>query len=137
MQKRPAPRHPLVATYATASPTRALRWWATPRSACTRSPPGYNLACTASSAGCALRPRVNRARPGRCRPAAALGRRHRRTTLPIYLGTNAIVRLFTDDRAPARAARTAVLRLASGIAPLKSAITRQLTGRPAAARAGG
>lgn len=59
---------------------------------------------------------------------------HRRTTLPIYLGTNAIVRLFTDDRAPARAARTAVLRLASGIAPLKSAITRQLTGRPAAAR---
>jgi len=53
---------------------------------------------------------------------------HRRTTLPIYLGTNAIVRLFTDDRAPARAARTAILRLASGVAPLKNAITRQLTG---------
>jgi ubiquinone biosynthesis UbiH/UbiF/VisC/COQ6 family hydroxylase len=68
--------------------------------------------------------------------AAVLARwadEHRRTTLPTYLGTNAIVRLFTDDRAPARAARTAVLRIASGIAPLKSAITRQLTGRPAAA----
>lgn len=58
---------------------------------------------------------------------------HRRTTLPIYLGTNAIVRLFTDDRAPARAARTAVLRIASRVAPLKRAITRQLTGRQRAA----
>jgi ubiquinone biosynthesis UbiH/UbiF/VisC/COQ6 family hydroxylase len=55
---------------------------------------------------------------------------HRRTTLPIYLGTNAIVRLFTDDRAPARVARGAVLRVASSIGPLKSAIARQLTGRP-------
>jgi ubiquinone biosynthesis UbiH/UbiF/VisC/COQ6 family hydroxylase len=54
---------------------------------------------------------------------------HRRATLPIYLGTNAIVRLFTDDRTPARLARGAVLRLASGIGPLKCAIARQLTGR--------
>lgn len=52
---------------------------------------------------------------------------HRRETWPIWAGTNAIVRLFTDDRAPARLARSAVLRLASGFAPLKSAITRQLT----------
>lgn len=68
--------------------------------------------------------------------AAALQRwadEHRRTTLPIYLGTNAIVRLFTDDRAPARLARTAVLRVARHLPPLKTAITRQLTGRPAAA----
>jgi ubiquinone biosynthesis UbiH/UbiF/VisC/COQ6 family hydroxylase len=56
---------------------------------------------------------------------------HRRTTLPIYLCTNAIVRLSTDDRAPARLARSAVLRLASGLSPLKAAITRQLTVRPA------
>ncbi|MGM9486184.1 5-demethoxyubiquinol-8 5-hydroxylase UbiM [Ideonella sp. YS5] len=60
---------------------------------------------------------------------------HRRVTLPIYLGTNAIVRLFTDDRAPARLARGAVLRLASGIGPLKSAIARQLTGRSPLQRA--
>ena len=59
---------------------------------------------------------------------------HRRTTLPIYLGTNAIVRLFTDDRAPARMARSAVLRVASGIGPLKSAIARQLTGRSSTLR---
>jgi ubiquinone biosynthesis UbiH/UbiF/VisC/COQ6 family hydroxylase len=54
---------------------------------------------------------------------------HRRLTLPVYLGTNAIVRLFTDDRASARVARAALLRVASGIGPLKSAIARQLTGR--------
>lgn len=59
---------------------------------------------------------------------------HRRTTLPIYLGTNAIVRLFTDDRPPARIARSAVLRMASGIGPLKSAIARQLTGRSSPSR---
>ena len=53
---------------------------------------------------------------------------HRRTTLPIYLGTNAIVRLFTDDRAPARLLRGAVLRVADRLAPLKAGITRQLTG---------
>jgi 2-polyprenyl-6-methoxyphenol hydroxylase-like FAD-dependent oxidoreductase len=60
---------------------------------------------------------------------------HRRTTLPVYLGTNALVRLFTDDRAPARLARSAVLRMASGIGPLKSAIARQLTGRSSPRRA--
>ena len=60
---------------------------------------------------------------------------HRRATLPIYLGTNALVRLFTDDRAPARLARSAVLRAASGIGPLKSAIARQLTGRSSLPRA--
>ena len=53
---------------------------------------------------------------------------HRRTTLPIYLGTNAIVRLFTDDRPPARLLRGAVLRVASKLPPLKAAVTRQLTG---------
>jgi ubiquinone biosynthesis UbiH/UbiF/VisC/COQ6 family hydroxylase len=60
---------------------------------------------------------------------------HRRATLPIYLGTNALVRLFTDDRGPARLARSAVLRVASGIGPLKSAIARQLTGRSPLRRA--
>ncbi len=63
--------------------------------------------------------------------AAALARyadAHRRATLPIYLGTNAIVRLFTDDRPPARLLRGAVLRIASKLPPLKAAVTRQLTG---------
>ncbi|MBI5257268.1 MAG: 5-demethoxyubiquinol-8 5-hydroxylase UbiM [Burkholderiales bacterium] len=62
----------------------------------------------------------------------AFEREHRRSTLPVYLGTNAIVTLFTDESAPAKFARQAVLRVADG-APLlngliKAAITRQLTG---------
>ena len=59
---------------------------------------------------------------------------HRRTTLPVYLGTNAVVSLFTDERAPARLARRAVLDIAEhapGLSRLiKGAITRQLTGGP-------
>lgn len=59
-------------------------------------------------------------------------REHRRVTLPIYLGTNAIVTMFTDNRAMARLARKAVLH-ASEHAPalgawIRRTITRQLTG---------
>lgn len=55
---------------------------------------------------------------------------HRRATLPLYLGTNALVALFTNDRRPARAVRGAVIRLADRLPPLKHAITRSLTGVP-------
>ncbi|MDE1948272.1 MAG: FAD-dependent monooxygenase, partial [Burkholderiales bacterium] len=61
-------------------------------------------------------------------PLRAYEREHRRTTLPIYLGTNAIVQLFTDDRGPARLLRGAVLRAAKGMPPLQALIARQLTG---------
>lgn len=58
---------------------------------------------------------------------------HRRTTLPTYLGTNAIVKLFTDEHAPSRLARRALLAVAERLPPfnlvVKAAITRQLTGR--------
>lgn len=63
--------------------------------------------------------------------AAALGRyeaEHRRTTGPIYLGTNAIVGLFTDERPGAKLLRGAVLRVAGAMPPLRALITRQLTG---------
>lgn len=60
---------------------------------------------------------------------------HRRNTLPVYLGTNAVVSLFTHESAPARLARRAVLAVAErapGISALiKLAITRQLTGQAA------
>lgn len=46
----------------------------------------------------------------------ALG--HRAATWPLYLATHGIVCLFTDDRAPARAARRAVLRL-GGLPPVR------------------
>lgn len=52
---------------------------------------------------------------------------HRRATRPLYLATNALVGLFTDDRLPARALRTAVLRAAGRMTPLRAAITQRLT----------
>lgn len=67
-------------------------------------------------------------------PAAlqAYADEHRRTTLPVYLGTNLVVSLFTDERAPARVARRAVLGIAErapGLGSLiKAAVRRQLTG---------
>jgi 2-polyprenyl-6-methoxyphenol hydroxylase-like FAD-dependent oxidoreductase len=52
---------------------------------------------------------------------------HRRETIPIYLGTNAVVGLFTDDGEPARLLRQAVIRVADRLPPLKSLITQRLT----------
>jgi 2-polyprenyl-6-methoxyphenol hydroxylase-like FAD-dependent oxidoreductase len=59
---------------------------------------------------------------------------HRRATLPIFLGTNALVKLYTDDRLPARVVRRSLLRVADRVAPLKNWITRGLTELPAASR---
>ncbi|MBB4841737.1 ubiquinone biosynthesis UbiH/UbiF/VisC/COQ6 family hydroxylase [Paucibacter oligotrophus] len=54
---------------------------------------------------------------------------HRRRTWTIYQGTNAVVRLFTDDRPAARLLRRGVIQAAQHLPPLKAAITAQLTGR--------
>ena len=54
---------------------------------------------------------------------------HRRTTWPIYQGTNAVVGLFTDEREPVRLLRSAVLRVAEHLPPLKDLIKSQLTGQ--------
>jgi len=56
-------------------------------------------------------------------------RRHLRNTRPIYHGTNEIVKLFTDDRLPAKLARTVVLRLANNFPPIKRVIRNKLTER--------
>jgi 2-polyprenyl-6-methoxyphenol hydroxylase-like FAD-dependent oxidoreductase len=64
---------------------------------------------------------------GSPRALQAYEQEHRRTTLPIYLGTNAVVRLFTDERAPARLLRSAVVQLARRLPPLQALVTRQLT----------
>jgi 2-polyprenyl-6-methoxyphenol hydroxylase-like FAD-dependent oxidoreductase len=57
-------------------------------------------------------------------------RMHRHATLPIFLGTNALVKLYTDDRWPARVAREGLLRVADRVSPLKAWITRHLTDIP-------
>lgn len=57
---------------------------------------------------------------------------HRRTTLPVYLATNSLVSLFTDERALPKLARRAVLDIAERVPPVsrvvKALMKRQLTG---------
>lgn len=60
--------------------------------------------------------------------------RHRAATLPIYLGTNALVSLYTDDRLPARWLRQGVLDAARHLPPLRDLIVRQLTDADAPSR---
>ncbi|MFN5048767.1 5-demethoxyubiquinol-8 5-hydroxylase UbiM [Roseateles sp.] len=62
-------------------------------------------------------------------PLLRYGAGHRRDTWHLYQGTNAVVKLFTDERGPARLLRHGVLRLAQALPPLKAAIATQLTSR--------
>lgn len=55
-------------------------------------------------------------------------RQHSLKTRPMYHGTNALVRLYTDDRPPAKVARHFGLRVSNLLSPVKKAITAQLTG---------
>jgi len=66
---------------------------------------------------------------GDARELAGYERAHRLHAWPIFAGTNAIVRLYTDERAPARALRRAVLAASERFPPLKAVIVSQLTGR--------
>lgn len=61
-------------------------------------------------------------------PLARYAEEHRRVTLPIYLGTNTVVKLFTNDSRPAKLAREAIVRATNWLPPVQRAITRQLTG---------
>ena len=66
---------------------------------------------------------------GDARQLARYERLHRLHAWPIFAGTNAIVRLYTDERPPARLLRRAVLTASQNFPPLKAAIVGQLTGR--------
>lgn len=55
-------------------------------------------------------------------------RKHMPHTLFLFHGTNAIVKLFTNETAPARLLRSAVVRLSNNLPPVKFFISRQLTG---------
>ncbi len=66
--------------------------------------------------------------PGDAAALQRYARTHQRATRFIFEGTNAIVRLFTDERPPALLVRRAVLDLAAWLPPVQRAITRQLTG---------
>lgn len=51
----------------------------------------------------------------------------RTVSKPLYLGTNFLVRLYTDERPLHKLARKVVLRLGNNITPAKKAILNQLT----------
>lgn len=53
--------------------------------------------------------------------------RHRMLSRPLYDGTNAIVRLFTDNRKPAKVVRKVMLRLGNNLQPFKRLVTERLT----------
>jgi ubiquinone biosynthesis UbiH/UbiF/VisC/COQ6 family hydroxylase len=56
---------------------------------------------------------------------------HDRIARPIYLATNMLVGLYTDDSLPARVARNTLLHLGNLLHPARQAIMRQLTDRAA------
>jgi ubiquinone biosynthesis UbiH/UbiF/VisC/COQ6 family hydroxylase len=53
--------------------------------------------------------------------------KHRAATLPLWLATNAIARLYVDDRLPARIVRGATLRLGGGLPLIRRTIVSHLT----------
>ena len=85
---------------------------------------GYNLGLYGIEA---LSRRLEAARdPGELGPLLAFEAEHRRAAGPLYAGTNALVRFFTDDRAPVLALRRAVIDVARHLPPVRAAITRRL-----------
>lgn len=85
---------------------------------------GYNLGLYGIEAlARRLDPAVD---PGEPAALLAYEAEHRRVAGPLYAGTNALVRFFTDDRAPVLAMRRAVIDLARHLPPLRAAITRRL-----------
>ncbi len=126
-------RYPLVAVHAD---TFAARRFALVGDAAVGMHPvtahGFNLGLSGAER-LARRLRAAAARgadPGAAALLRDYSRAHRRETLPLYLGTNGIVRLFTDDSPPARLLRKGVLHLSDHLPPVKWAITRQLTALP-------
>ncbi len=89
---------------------------------------GFNLGLTG---GAILADEVKRAAAegkdiGEIRMLARYERAHRKVARPLYLGTNALVKLYTDTRLPAKILRGAALRLGNVLPPVKSRIVRQL-----------
>lgn len=54
-------------------------------------------------------------------------REHRLASHPLYLATNLVASLYTDDRPPARLLRAAALQVADRLAPFKRALAAQLS----------
>ncbi len=90
---------------------------------------GYNLGLTG---GALLADAVKQAAAegkdiGDIRGLLPYERAHRKVARPLYLGTNALVKLYTDTRLPAKILRGAALRLGNVLPPVKARIVGQLT----------
>lgn len=59
---------------------------------------------------------------------SAYDREHRLATRPLYLATQAIVRLYTDESPPARVLRHLGLRLGDRLSPVRKLVSRHLQG---------
>lgn len=66
------------------------------------------------------------AEPGDPAALARYAAAHQRATLPLFLATNAVARLYSDDRAPARLARAALIGAGAVLGPVRRAIVARL-----------
>lgn len=57
----------------------------------------------------------------------AYNSQHKRTSVPLYMGTHVVVKLFTKNQLWAKAARHAVLNISRHVKPISQLITKQLT----------
>src|SRR5690606_12630338 len=97
-----------------------------PRSACIRPPrPASTSGCWPQRRSPARSPR--REDIGSPEVRGRYERRHRLATLPLYLATNGIVELYTNDAPPMRAAREILIRVADRAAPFKALLANALT----------
>jgi ubiquinone biosynthesis UbiH/UbiF/VisC/COQ6 family hydroxylase len=58
----------------------------------------------------------------------AYQRKHRRATLPLYVATHAIAKLYTSESTPSRLLRSAFLDIGERITPFKKLLAATLTG---------
>ena len=63
-------------------------------------------------------------------------RRHRRATLPLYLATQLVASLYTDDRRPARAMRKLALAGSARLKPFRRLVMARVARAPAIAETG-
>lgn len=90
---------------------------------------GFNLGLSGQAL---LAQQVRRAARRGGNPGAAPGlwhyeAGHRAAAAPLYAATNALVRLYTDERRAARFARTAMLRIGAGMPGVQSTVRAMLT----------
>ena len=90
---------------------------------------GFNLGLQGQArlAGVVLEAHRRGADIGDAAVLARYGRGHQRAAWPMYAGTRLVVRVFTDDRAPVRGLREAILRVSNRMPPLRRAIAARLT----------